>query len=128
MPKVQMLARWSEMSVKQNNVDHEEEELKRLLGNETPEGSVYRTEIVHEYGPVVFEMDEVHHYNRAKEKGHTTVHFKNGEALVLKIPFIEFLEIDVQYSGKTINDFVPLDYVDPEDEEMDEESDSDLEL
>jgi hypothetical protein len=127
MAKVQMLARWSELSVKQNNIDQGEQELKRLLGNDN-EQSLYRTEIVHEYGPVVFEMDDVHHYNRAKEKGHTTIHFKNGDSLVLKIPYIEFLEIDVQYSGKTINDFIPIDYIDPEDEEIDEETDSDLEL
>jgi hypothetical protein len=130
MAKVQMLARWSELSVKQNNIDREEAELKRIIGNESEDNGInlYKTEIIHEYGPVVFEMKNVHHYNRAKEKGHTTVHFKNGEVLLLKIPFIDFLEIDVQYSGELINDFVPIDYIDPEDEEMDEESDTDLEL
>lgn len=128
MAKVQMLARWSELSVKQNNVDKEEAELKRILGNEENEGlNLYKTEIIHEYGPVVFEMDDVKRYNRAKEKGHTTVHFDDGDTLVLKIPYIDFLEIDVQYSGKTINDFIPLDYMDPEDEEIEDE-DTDLEL
>jgi len=123
-----MLARWSELSVKQNNVDKEEAELKRILGNEENEGlNLYKTEIIHEYGPVVFEMDDVKRYNRAKEKGHTTVHFDDGDTLVLKIPYIDFLEIDVQYSGKTINDFIPLDYMDPEDEEIEDE-DTDLEL
>lgn len=128
MAKVQMLARWSELSVKQNNIDKEEAAIKRIIGDEESESlNLYKTEIVHEYGPVVFEMDDVKRYNRAKEKGHTTVHFDDGDTLVLKIPYIDFLEIDVQYSGKTINDFIPLDYMDPEDEEIEDE-DTDLEL
>lgn len=128
MAKVQMLARWSELAIKQNNIDQEEAELKRLLGGDQNEAPVYKTEIVHEFGPVVFELEDVHHYNRAKEQGLTTVHFRNGDSLVLKIPFMDFMEIDIQYSGKQVNDFIPIDYVDPEDEEMDEETDSDLEL
>jgi hypothetical protein len=127
MARVQMLARWSELSIKANNIDQEEADLKRIMGTDMNESPLYKTEVVHEYGPVVFEMEDVKRYNRAKEKGHTTVHFDDGDTLVLKIPFLEFLEIDIQYSGKQINDFVPIDYVDPEDEEI-EDNDEDLEL
>lgn len=125
--KVQMLARWSELAIKSEDVDPNEAELKRILGNDEGEKGMFRTEVIHEYGPVVFEMEDVKRYNRAKEKGHTTVHFNDGDTLVLKISFLEFLEIDIQYSGKQISDFVPVDYVDPEDEEFDE-NEEDLEL
>jgi hypothetical protein len=126
--KVQMLARWSELSIKADKIDPSEAELKRLFHGDSPEQNTYRTEVIHEYGPIVFEMNDVKRYNRAKEAGHTTVYFKDGDTLVLKIPYIDFMEIDIQYSGKQINDFIPADYIDPEDEEMDENTDLDLEL
>jgi hypothetical protein len=128
MAKVQMLARWSEIAVKRDQTDPGDDELKRLLGSEEPETGMYRTEIVHEYGPLTFDLEDVKRYNRAKERGHTTVHFNDGDTVVLKIPYWEFLEIDIQYSGKQISDFLPIDYIDPEEEDIEDENNDDLEL
>lgn len=122
-----MLARWSELSFRKTNNDPAEDELRRIIGNEASDQNFIKTDIIHEYGPVTFFLDDVKSYNRSKEKGHTTVKFKDGDTLVLKIPYFEFMEIDIQYSGNQVHDFLPTDYIDPE-EILDDNEDEDLEL
>lgn len=126
--KVQMLARWSELSLKRTNHDPDEAELRRIIsGNDSPDENFIRTEVVHEYGPITFGMEDVKSYNRSKEKGHTTVKFKDGDTLVLKIPYLEFMEIDITYNGRQVHDFLPVGYMDSEEEMLDQDEE-DLEL
>ena len=126
--KVQMLARWSELSMHPNNIDPEEAEIQRVISGDYPEQNMIKAEIKHEYGPVVFYLNKVVRYNRAKEGGHTVVHFKGGDVLILKIPFLDYVELDIEHNGQQILDFTPPDYMDPDEEERDNETDSDLEL
>jgi hypothetical protein len=128
MVKVQMLARWSELAFKRQQTDPNEAELRRIIGgdDESDNGMIH-TEVVHEYGPVTFFMEDVKSYNRSKEEGHTTVKFKDGDTLVLKIPYYDFMEVDIQTSGNQILDYLPLDYIDPQEEILGED-DEDLEL
>lgn len=123
-----MLARWSELAFKKQNTDPKEDELRRIIsGDDEASNGILHTEVVHEYGPVTFYMDDVKSYNRSKEAGHTTVKFKDGDTLVLKISYYDFMEVDIQSSGNQVLDYLPLDYVDPEEEILGEDED-DLEL
>lgn len=128
MIKVQMLARWSELALKRTNHDPDEAELRRIIGgDDAPDNNIIHTEVIHEYGPVTFYLKDVKSYNRSKEKGHTTVKFKDGDTLVLKIPYFEFMEVDMQHNGDQVLDFLPVDYIDPEEEMLDTDEE-DLEL
>jgi hypothetical protein len=128
--KVKMLARWSELSPRANQTNREEAELKRIIsGEEGLEDNIIMMDIVHEYGPVVFDLHDVKRFNRAKEKDHTTVNFKGGDSLVLQVTFSEFAEVMMEQLGIGILDCTPLDYVDDgfEDEGL-EDNEEDLEL
>ena len=127
--KVQMLARWSELSFKKANNDPDEAELRRIIsGDDGMAGEMVHTEVVHEYGPITFDITDVKSYNRSKEKGHTTVKFKKGgDTLVLKIAYYEFMEVMIQATGEQVHDYLPLDYIDPE-EEIFNDNEEDLEL
>ena|ERR1700749_3058852 len=126
--KVQMLARWSELAFKKQAHDSDEAEVRRIIsGDDSMDNGIIHTELVHEYSPITFYMDDVKSYNRSKEKGHTTVKFKDGDTVVLKIPYFEFMEIDIQCSGNHVVDYLPTDYIDPEEQFLDDEEE-DLEL
>jgi hypothetical protein len=130
--KVKMLARWSELSPRAGqNRDREEAELKRIIdGDEGPAENIIMMDIIHEYGPVVFDLHDVVRFNRAKEKDHTTVNFKGGDSLVLKVTFSDFATVMMEQLGIGILDCTPLDYVDDglEDEDYEEGNEDDLEL
>lgn len=126
--KVQMLARWSELSFKRTNNDPDEAELRRIIsGDDNTAGEMVHTEVVHEYGPITFDIGDVKSYNRSKEKGHTTVKFKDGDTLVLKIGYFDFMEVMIQATGEQVHDYLPMDYIDPEEEVFDNDEE-DLEL
>lgn len=128
--KVKMLARWSELTLRNSQTNREEAELKRIIsGEEGPEGAMMMADVVHQYGPVVFNLKDVKRYNKSKERGHTTVHFKNGDSLILKVSFLDFMELDLEHVGEQILDFTPLDYQDEDFEEDDiPDDEEDLEL
>jgi len=128
---VKMLARWSELAPRNSQANREEAELNRLInGDEGPEDSMIMMDIVHEYGPVVFDLKDIHHFNRAKEKDHVTIHFRKAESsLIVKAGFSDFMELYMEQMGVQIMDCTPLDYEDdiPEDESI-EGDEEDLEL
>jgi hypothetical protein len=127
--KIQLLARFSELSVKPNNINKEEAELKRIIDGEEDSGMHFlKTEIIHEYAPMTVDIKRITEFNRSKESGHTTIHFKDGNSWVFKISYFEFLEIYVQYTGEQVLDFLPKDYVDPEEQDIENENEEDLEL
>lgn len=112
--KIEALVRWSSFSVKQQ--DSTEAYLKRLVDGEESEQDI-RAEVVHEYSPLVFDMDDVSRFNKANDPDHTTLRFYDSDVFVVKIPYEQFRDLYSEQTGKVILSVLPV-------EESEEEQDT----
>jgi hypothetical protein len=122
---IEALVRWTEMALKKE--DKQEAFLRRIVDGDLNPGSL-QPEFYYDFSPMVFDIRDVGRFNRAKDPGYTTIRFRDGDGAVIKIPYLEFVDLYIELTGQSIRDALPSDYVDPEEEARDNETDTDLEI
>lgn len=98
---VEMLARWVEVSMPQE--DEEMDEVERLLSNkeehDPPKFSI-------SYAPVVFDILDVVRWNKSSNEDCTILLFNDGERMVVKYPYNTFKDLYMQMTGKAISSVI----------------------
>jgi hypothetical protein len=99
---VELLVRWTEMSVKPT--DSEQANLSRLLeGKEVPD---FTPEFSFAYSPMVLDLDDIARFNRSQDEQSTTLRMKDGDTFVVDVDYKEFRKLYVTGVGKNIHGLI----------------------
>lgn len=122
---IEVLVRWTELkAVPQQNTN--DDYLKRLTDpNYEPEQEQVQAQVVYDYSPMVMDLDDVKRFNRSNDPNFTTLRMNDGVSYVIKFPYLDFMQMYIEYTGKTVMSCLPADFENGHDEGT-EEGDEDF--
>lgn len=121
---VEMLVRWPQITLP--NPDEDTRDFLSSFKEETD--SPDSAKITFEYGPMVFDLNDIDSFNKATVPDHVVLRFKTkNTVLVVKANYKEFITFYVSSTGKAITSVLPEDYVEGSHPENDFDNDDDYE-
>ena len=103
---LEVLVRWTEFKTAEGLDDFE---------------STPKFQASYDISPMVIDVNDIKRFNKANEKGYTTIRFDDGDGCVIKYDFDSFSEVYSEMTGKSITRLIE-ETIDP-DNPMDDDDD-----